>query len=67
VLGEQPLRRDATARPARLIDATFDDDLASVSEANTDYLGEIASAEQSLYGLGSQNGATPAVNPEGQI
>jgi hypothetical protein len=48
LLGQQSLRRNATARPTRFIDATLDDDLASVDEANTDYLGEITSAEESL-------------------
>ena len=67
LLGEQSLRRNATACPTRFIDATLDDDLASVSEANTDYLGEMGRAEESLYRLGSQNGAAPPVNPGGQI
>jgi hypothetical protein len=67
LLGEQSLRRNATARPTRFIDATLDDDPASVSEANTDYLGEMGRAEESLYRLGSQNGAAPPVNPGGQI
>jgi hypothetical protein len=67
LLGEQSLRRNATGRPTRFIDATLDDDLASVSEAETDYLGEMRRAEESLCGLGSQNGAAPAVNPGGQI
>jgi hypothetical protein len=67
LLGEQSLRRDATARPTRFIDATLDDDLTSVSEANTDYLGEMGRAEKSLCGLGSQSGAAPPVNPGGQI
>jgi hypothetical protein len=55
------------ARPTRFIDATLDDDLESVSEANTDYLGEMGGAEESLYRLGSENGAAPLVNPGGQI
>jgi hypothetical protein len=63
LLGEQSLPRNATGRPTRFIDATLDDDLASVSEANTDYLGEIGRAEESFYRLGSQNGAAPPVNP----
>jgi hypothetical protein len=67
LLGEQSLRRNATARPTRFIDATLDDDLASIGEANTDYLGEIGRAEESLDRLGSQNGAAPPVNPGGQI
>jgi hypothetical protein len=67
LLGEQSLRGNATGRPTRFIDTTLDDDLASVSEANTDYLGEIGRAEESLYRLGSQNGAAPPVNPGGQI
>jgi hypothetical protein len=66
-LGEQSLRCNATARPTRFIEATLDDDLASVSEANTDDLGEMGRAEESLYRLGSQNGAAPPVNPGGQI
>jgi hypothetical protein len=67
LLGEQPLRRNATARPTRFIDATLDDDLASVNEANTDYLGEMGRAEESLHRLGSQNGAGPRLDPGGQI
>jgi hypothetical protein len=67
LLGERSLRRSATARPTRFIDATLDDDLASVTEANTDYLGEMGRAEESLYRLGSQNGAAPPVSPDGQI
>jgi hypothetical protein len=67
LLGEQSLRRNATARPTRLIDATLDDDLASVNEANTDYLGEMGRAEESHYRLGSQIGAAPPVSPGGQI
>jgi hypothetical protein len=67
LLGEQSLRRNATAHPTRFIDATLDDDLTSVSEANTDYLGEMGRAEKSLCRLGSQSGAAPPVNPGGQI
>jgi hypothetical protein len=67
LLGEQSLRRNATARPTRFIDATLDDDLASVREANTNYLGEIRRAEESLDRLRSQNGTAPPVKPEGQI
>jgi hypothetical protein len=67
LLGEQSLRCNATARPTRFIDATLDDDLASVGEANTDHLGEMGRAEESLDRLGSQNGAAPSVNPGGQI
>jgi hypothetical protein len=67
LLGEQSLRRNATARPTRFLDATLDDDLASVSEANTNYLGEIGTADENLYRLSSQNGAAPPVNPRGQI
>jgi hypothetical protein len=67
LLGEESLRRNATARPTRFIDATLDDDPASVSEANTNYLGEMGRAEENVYRLGSQNGAAPRVNPGGQI
>jgi hypothetical protein len=67
LLGEQSLRRNATPRPTRFIDATLHHDLASVSEANTDYLGEMRNAEENLYRLGSQNGAAPPVNPGRQI
>jgi hypothetical protein len=67
LLGEQSLRGNATGRPTRFIDTTLDDDVASVSEANTDYLGEIGRAEESLDRLGSQHGAAPPVNPGGQI
>jgi hypothetical protein len=67
LLGEQSLRRDATAGPTRFVDATLDDDLASVGEADTDYLGDLGDAEENLYGLGSQNGATPPVDPARQI
>ena len=67
LLGEQSLRRNAAARPTRFIVTTLDDDLASVSEANTDHLGDLGNAEENLYGLGSQNGAAPPVNPGGQI
>jgi hypothetical protein len=66
LLGEQSLRRNATARPTRFIDATLDDDLASVGEANTNYLGEIRRAEESLDRLRSQNGAAPPVKPGGR-
>jgi hypothetical protein len=67
LLGEQSLRRNASARPTRFIDATLDDDLASVREANPNYLGEIRRAEESLDRLRSQNGTAPPVKPEGQI
>jgi len=67
LLGEQSLRRNATARTPRLIDATLDDDLASVGEANTDYLGELGNAEENLRRLGSQDGAAPPGNPGRQI
>ena len=67
LLGKQSLRRNATTRPTRFIDATLDDDLTSVSEANTDYLGEMGRVEESLSRIGSENGAAPPVEPGGQI
>jgi len=39
LLGEQSLRRNATARPTRFIDATLHHDLASIGKSNTDNLG----------------------------
>jgi hypothetical protein len=67
LLSEQSLRHNATVRPTQFIGATLDDNLAPVSEANTDYLGEIAPAKETLFRLGSQNGAAPPANPRGQI
>jgi hypothetical protein len=39
LLGEQSLRRNATARPTRFIDTTLHHDLASIGKSNTDNLG----------------------------
>jgi hypothetical protein len=41
LLGEQSLRRNATARPTRFIDATLHHNLASIGKSNTDNLGQM--------------------------
>jgi hypothetical protein len=63
LLGEQSLRRDTTLRATPFIDATLHHDLASIREANPDYLGELRYTEENLDRLGSEIGAAPPVDP----
>ena len=67
LLGEQSLRRNATACPTRLIDATLDDDLASIGKPNTNNIAQIPSDEQNLHRPGSQKSSTPPVNPRRKL
>jgi hypothetical protein len=67
LLSEQSLRGNATGRPPRFIDATLDDDLASIGKPNTNNLGQIPSHEQNLHRPGSQKGSAPPVNPRRKL
>jgi len=67
LLSKQSLRRNATTRPTRFIDATLDNDLASIGKPNTHYLGQMGGKEQNRHRAGSQDGTTPPFNPGRQI
>jgi hypothetical protein len=67
LLGKQSLRRNATTRPTRFIDATLDNDLASIGKPNTHYLGQMGGKKKNRHRAASQDAPTPPFNPGRQI
>ena len=67
LLGEQSLRRNASGRPTRFIDATLHHNLASIGKPNTNNLGQIPSDEENLHRPGSQKSSAPPVNPRRKL